>query len=478
MSLTADEFYELIDIDPEYEELKLLEAYDSFWNFCLYMDYEFFTERQVILEKVAREMQNLIFPQKPEDEIDILNVSLPPRSGKSYMCTLFCTWLLGHFPQESIMRNTVTNKLYKKFSKDSIRIMKGDSHKGRYRDIFPKISFESENIEDGWTLNSAASGISYFGAGIGGSIIGFGATLLSIVDDSVKGEEEALNENALDKKWRWYGSEVDSREEKGCKKLFIGTRWSKRDIVGRLKKEGFFNRQKASVIVISALQDGKSYCEAIHSTEKLLDKKKLLSEIIWAAEWQQKPVEAKGLLFNNLNRYKKENLNKKPDGILMSGDIADEGDDSLCCPMGFIYGEKIYIVDVVFTRDPIEITQPVVASFIDRYRPDRARFESNSGGKSFAMKVKELISNKKTNIDWEPTTSNKHTRIIMKSGYIKENFYFLSDDEIEPGSEYDKFLKELKTYNKTGKVKHDDAPDGATMLAEMITDNSGVSILK
>ena len=467
MVLTVDEFYELIDIDEEYRELRLLEAYDDFWKFCLYMDYEFFTKRADILKDIARDMQRLIRPLPPQTELYILNISLPPRTGKSYTCTLFCSWIFGHLPSESIMRNTVTNRLYKKFSKDAIRIMKGDSHKGRYRDIFPNISFDTENIEDGWTLSQSQQGISYFGAGIGGSIIGFGATLLSIVDDSVKGEEEALNENSLDKKWRWYGSEVDSREEKGCKKLFIGTRWSKKDIVGRLKNNGFFDGNLAKEINIPSLIDGKSYCDAIHSTKKLLEKKKLLDELIWLAEWQQNPVEAKGLVFpkEDLNWFNLKELNGKPDGILLAGDIADEGDDSLCCPLGYVYGKNVYIIDVVFTRDPIEITQPLVAGFIDKYRPNKGKFESNNGGKGYAMKVKELIDSN-TTIKWDPTTSNKHTRILMKSGYIKENFYFRED--IEPGSEYDKYLIELVTYNRVGKVKHDDAPDGTTMLAEML----------
>lgn len=477
MQLEAEEFYELLAIDEDFRELKLLDAYDDFWQFCLYMDHEFFSERASVLKDAANQMQRLIKPKNNQTELDVLNISLPPRAGKSYTCTLFCTWALGHYPEESIMRNTVTNKLYKKFSKDAIRIMKGDSHKGRYKDIFPGLYFDTENIEDGWSLETANAGISYFGAGIGGSIIGFGATLLSVVDDSVKGQEEALNENALDKKWQWYGSEVDSREEKGCKKLFIGTRWSKQDIVGRLKSEGFFKKDKAREIVIPALIDGKSFCPAIHSKEKLLEKKKLLDELIWEAEWQQNPVEAKGLVFSKeeLNWFDLDELNNNPDGILMAGDIADEGDDSLCCPVGYIFGEKVFIVDVVFTRDPIETTQPLVAGFIEKHHPDNARFESNNGGKGFAMKVKELINNK-TTVKWEPTVSNKHTRILMKSGYIKENFYFRNDYDL--GSEYDKYIQELTKYNRTGKVKHDDAPDGTTMLAEMVDYSGGLSFLK
>lgn len=466
--ITAEEFYELIELDDEFKELKLLEAYDDFWEFCLYMDYEFFTIRESILKDVAE-----AFQQVEKGKLDLLYVGMPPRTGKSYITSLWCAWVLGRNPTESIMRNTVTGTLYNKFSNDIRDMMRGDTHKGRYLEVFSNIKFATEKLE-GWKLTTSEHGVSYFGAGVGGTVIGLGCTKAAILDDSIKNAEEAMSEHALEKKWNWYGSTHKSRMEKGCPEIHIATRWSNNDIPGRLIAEGEFDNKKAKKIVIPALVNGKSYCEDIHTTEKLLKEKRLLDELIWEAEWQQSPIEAKGLVFPKkaLNYFKLEDLNQKPDGILMAGDIADEGTDSLCCPLAYLYGDKVYIVDVVFTKDPIEITQPITASFIDKYNPDRAKFESNNGGKGFAMKVEELI-NTKTTIDWEATVSNKHTRILMKSGYIKEYFYFRED--VEAGSDYDKYLRELTKYNKTGKVKHDDAPDGTTMLAEMI-DSPGLII--
>ncbi len=90
----------LLELDPKYKELFALMAYDSFWHFCLYMDYKFYYSRREVLEDISYKMQCLLFPRVPEDELDILNVSLPPRTGKSYLCTLFCAWCLGHFPNE------------------------------------------------------------------------------------------------------------------------------------------------------------------------------------------------------------------------------------------------------------------------------------------------------------------------------------------------------------------------------------------
>lgn len=54
----------------------------------------------------------------------------------------------------------------------------------------------------------------------------------------------------------------------------------------------------------------------------------------------------------------------------------------------------------------------------------------------------------------------------MKSGYVKSHFWFRSD--YEKGSDYDRFVICLTSYMKSGGNKHDDAPDGLTILAEFI----------
>ena len=61
----------------------------------------------------------------------------------------------------------------------------------------------------------------------------------------------------------------------------------------------------------------------------------------------------------------------------------------------------------------------------------------------------------------------KHSRIILNSGFIKDNFVFRDDYEL--GSDYDKAMKQLFGYTKDGKATHDDAPDSLALMAEMIS---------
>ena len=444
----------------------------EFWYFCLYMDKEFFTERQDILKTIAYDMQRLIRPIPPQSELDILNVSLPPRTGKSYLTTLFSAWAFGHNPTKSIMRNSVTERLYNKFSKDLIQIMSGNSHRNRYSNIF-KIEFNTVAV-GGWELKNSTQGISYFGGGVGGTIIGFGADLLSILDDSVKNEEEAMSETAMDKKWGWYTSTMDSREEGNVKKLFIGTRWTKGDIVGRIEDLGIFDSLSAKNIVVPALRDGVSFCEAIHTTETLMQKKLLLSDIIWEAEYQQMPITAKGLVFpiNELNTFSSVLMGDVKADFLLA-DLADEGTDYLSAGVVKKVDDEFYVLDVVFDNQKEEVTQPLVAKAIDDWEVATCYLESNFGGKGYKSQLEQLTRTRPS-IELFKTTKNKHTKIIMESGFIREHFHFRND--YEEGSDYDKFMNNLTSYNKQGKVNHDDGADMTAMISEQVRRNENTKL--
>ena len=146
------------------------------------MDHEFFSARP-FLKDVA-----IAFQKVEEGSLKSLSVSMPPRAGKSYITSLFCAWTLGRNPSESIMRNTCTATLYLKFSYDVRAMIKSD----KFTDIFPEIrlSDDKKNLQ-GWNLQQSKQ-VAFFGAGVGGTIIGFGASKIGITDDLYRGIELSL----------------------------------------------------------------------------------------------------------------------------------------------------------------------------------------------------------------------------------------------------------------------------------------------
>ena len=179
-------------------EFKIKGASFDFWTFCTYLDPEFFKARP-FLKDIA-----LAFQQIAEGKIKSLSVSLPPRAGKSYITTLYCAWLLGTNPEGSVMRNTCTATLYLKFSYDVRAVFKSD----KFRRVFPEVtlSYDKANLQ-GWNTNKSKQ-VGFFGAGVGGTIIGFGANLCAITDDLYRGLEDALSDTVNDRVHQWISAEL------------------------------------------------------------------------------------------------------------------------------------------------------------------------------------------------------------------------------------------------------------------------------
>ena len=144
-----------IDIHQLREELALQLAYLEFWEFCLLYDPEFFKSR-LFLKQIADAFQSI-----HEGELKSLSVSMPPRAGKSYITSLFCAWILGRKPEQSVMRNTCTATLYLKFAYDVRAIIKSEC----FQAVFPgcELSDDKKNLQ-GWNLKTSRQ-VGYFGAG-------------------------------------------------------------------------------------------------------------------------------------------------------------------------------------------------------------------------------------------------------------------------------------------------------------------------
>ena len=318
----------------------------DFWGFCLFYDKEFFLNR-LFLKKIADGFHKI-----EKREINSLSVSMPPRAGKSYITSLFSAWVLGRNPSESIMRNTCTATLYLKFSYDVRNILRTN----KFKTVFPKVTLsDTKSNLLGWNTNHSRQ-VGYFGAGVGGTIIGFGATKLAITDDLYRGVEDALSENTNDKILLWKEATHDSRLEKNCSKIDIGTRWSVNDVIGKNVAE---ERYDLSIVIPALDSEGNSFCDDVMSTEQYHDIRSRINPDIWLAEYMQEPVDMKGRLFTGLNKIPKEQFNQIKDrieGYVGYIDVADQGKDFTAMAIGGVIGKEIYIVDYLFTRDNTDIT--------------------------------------------------------------------------------------------------------------------------
>lgn len=408
-------------------------------------------------------------------EIKNLMVFLPPQHGKSELSSRrLPAYKLGCDPDTKIGLVSYNHSVAAKFNRDVQRIINSEE----YRELFPDTTLSNKK-GDGYVQNADEFEI----VGYNGSLVsvGVGGGLTSrtldwlIMDDLYKDAAEAWSETVRGNVQTWYETVARTRLHNGSQQLLVFTRWHEEDLAGYLLAT---EPDKWEVVVFPAIkigdpneydprQDGESLWESKHGLDELEQIRKN-NPVVFESLYQQNPTPKEGLLFpaTEMKRFRREQIKGiAPDSIVSFCDIADEGDDSLCVPIGYLIGKSLYIVDVTFTKEPIEVTQPLVAAALDKHCVQKAVFESNNGGKSYAQEVMRLRRGR-TSISWQRTTQNKHTKILMESGIVKECCFFLVDEE--QSAEYKKYFYELTHYPKNGKVKHDDAADGTTMLSMML----------
>ena len=344
----------------------------------------------------------------------------------------------------------------------------------KYRLIFPdvRLKLDHQAVAD-WAVVGAVTS-SYFCAGVGGPFTGKGASRLAMIDDQLKNIDDALSEMKLDRDWLWYNSTFFTREEEKdgvrCPELFIGTRWSNRDIIGRKMAES--EPGDYEVFSLPAMVDGKSACEDVISTPTLIDMQTTMPSFIFDAEYMQAPVEREGLLYD-FELAKTFELKQKREELAQATcvgyvDTADRGEDSLGAPFAKSIGDLFYLTDVVFSSEDMDSTRQRVVNKAVQEHCVRLTVESNNGGRLFASNLREMfarIGHPVSVVD-KQTTSNKETRILSWADWIMQHIVFRTD--YAPGSDYDRFCKELFHYLKAGKNRHDDAADALTGLAENV----------
>jgi PBSX family phage terminase large subunit len=190
-----------------------------------------------------------------------------------------------------------------------------------------------------------------------------------------------------------------------------------------------------------------------------------------ATQWMD---EDNAIVFNYSKLKWFDTVDLKNAEIVAYCDVADQGKDFLCFVIGAIIGENIFIIDVVFTQDDSDITEPLIVSKFYQYDIQKAIFESNNQGLQFVKNIKKefkrLDLENKESRNYEkrlialPNSQNKHSRIILQQKNIFDSFYFKrSNDEM-----YNNYIEHLTTYTKDGKSDFDDAPDATAGLSKNI----------
>ncbi len=523
----------LIEID---RTIKIRSAQDSFWDFQKLKDPQSFKDEYTYLLILAITLQSF-WQNKPveykskkflkdlkvpdleggnidieitEDETgtlfkvdlsetDILIIECPPRHRKSYSLVNFEDWGLGKNPKEifiSCSHNTNIANRFSGFVRDGLKQTRTNAFQIIYPDIFPKTRLKYGSMaKQEWSLEGTH--VSYVGGGIISGITSMGGSLI-IFDDLVKGSLEAFNETHLEKLWDSYRNTWLSRLEKPYRQILVMTPWVLGDPGDRIQTGAEEAGEIVKVLNFKAYSENQNQNDPIDTgmlCSDILDLRRYniiksrTEESIFIANYNSKRIDRKGALYQSFKLYEPNEKPTKFEEIFCYIDTADEGADFLCTPLvGIVtktdeYGiryKDAYMLDVYFTQDGMEKTEPMTAKFLVKNHIQsnmKVKIESNNGGRGFSRNVKKLLDTEYKDkrqgiyIEWFHQTENKNARINSESNTIMQHVYMPHDWE----TRWPEYARQMKRYSKEGKNTFDDCADATTGIAEKI--NSRMTML-
>ena len=446
----------------QYARMEL--ARRDFWQYCKFTSPDFYKQERFFLRDLAEKLQWFI----EEAEEQIMVVNMPPRHGKSRTATKFVQWLFGKYGTHiKVMTGSYNETLSSTFAKQVRDTIAEQKTAGItvYSDIFPSTRIKyGEAAAQKWALEGSQVA-NYLATSPTGTATGFGCNVM-IIDDLIKNAEEAYNANTLQRLIDWFTNTMLSRTENGFKLIIIMTRWSSDDLAGFILD----NYKNVVHVNYKAVQDdGTMLCPEILSAEDYALKTMNMNKDIVAANYQQEPIDVKGRLYSSFKTYTALPTDDEGNSLLKYllnyTDTADVGSDFLCSICYGMYDNSYYILDVLYTKDAMEITEPATAEMLTRNNIGCAIIESNNGGRGFARNVDrecKARGNRHTNVKWFTQTKNKIARILSNSTSVMNNIYFPVNWE----DRWPEFARALKKYQREGKNEHDDAPDALTGVYE------------
>lgn len=451
-------------------EQKVRDARDDFFAYCNVKAPDFYKEDREFLAEFCNDLQNFI----DTDDYEVLIVNMPPRHGKSRTVGCFVEWVLGKDQSQKIMTGSYNETLSTTFSKNvrnTILEEKADIDKIVYSDIFPGVTIKrGDGAMNMWSLENGYN--NYLATSPTGTATGFGASLL-IIDDLIKSALEANNADVLEKHWDWFTNTMLSRLEEGGKIIIVMTRWHSLDLAGRALEH--YNRAGAKVKHISykaKQDDGTMLCPEILSEKSYEAKRKAMGIDIAEANYQQNPIDIKGRLYTSFKTYTE--LPKDAQGrpvysaVKNYTDTADTGDDYLCSIDYVEYNNEAYVINVLYTKEGMEVTEPATAKMLYDDKVNVADIESNNGGRGFARNVESILKREfgsnRTSINTFFQSKNKKSRILSNSTWVMNHIYF----PVNWMDRFPEYYQAMSRYQKEGKNAHDDAPDATTGIAEKI----------
>lgn len=418
-----------------------------------------------------------------DDKYDILCISLPPGTGKTTIEKFFHSAVIGWYSNGYNLFYSHSGDITRMYY-DGVYDIVTNADEYTWGEVFPGLEVTSTNAKlEQFNVGKYKPFQSVQCTSVGSKNAGkVRANKFLLVDDMIGGIEEALNPTYLDKLWDKYA--VDARQRKipdedgnPCKEIHIATRWSVRDVIGRII-QAYEGNKRVKVISVPDVDPvtGESNFDfefGGYTVKDFEDIQLLMDEISYRCLYKQDPIEREGLLFpdDKIRRYL--NLpHGEPEIITGQCDTKGKGTDYFVLPVLQKYGDDYYCVDCVCdnTAD-YEAQYRNAAGVLVNNKVQECEFERNAGGDRVAMEVNKRVESVGwiCNITDTPTETNKEARIFQCSNWILQHIIFKDASLYKPNEPYGVMMSLLKQYSVSGKKQLDDVPDVFSNFALRMT---------
>lgn len=437
-----------------------------------------------------------------DGRIKRLMINIAPRYSKTEL-------VIKQFVSAGYALNPLCNFLHLSYSdtlvKDNSAQIREIMKMPIYRELFPESELEKVNKAASERWKTKAGG-EFYAVSTQGQVTGFGAGQVDdiaadeadeewlryddaflqklgligansnvfngavIIDDPIK-PDDALSDTIRERINQRFESTIRSRtNSRNTPIIIIMQRVHEHDLCGYLleTEPDEWDVLSLPAIEVDPVTGEESALWPFKHTLEELKKLRAADSFVFDTQYMQDPKPKEGLLYDHFNTYKTIPMEQ---GMRRCNytDTADTGADNLCS-ICFVKGSEYnYLTDVLYTQDPMEVTEPATAKMLTMNKTDIARIESNNGGRGFARAVmrilKTVFRNFKTKVTWFNQSQNKYVRIHTQSAEVMNTTLMPEGWE----TKWPKFYNAVMSYRKDNKRRsqHDDAPDALTGTYEM-----------
>lgn len=452
------------------DQLAAVEARDSFWAYRRYIN-----PKMKIgwwQKEIAAELQ-LFYEQLVAGQRPKLVVEAPPQHGKSKMIVEFITWVAGKNPDLKTIYTSFSERLGVRANLSAQRIYESD----KYKRIFPDTQINSVGMSAGDAKNATRNRemLEYVGregyfrnTTVRGSITGESLDL-GVVDDPIKGREEAGSETVRDKTWDWFTDDFFTRFSDDAGLLAILTRWHIDDPIGRLRAQMGDDVRVISYPAIAIKNEqhrkaGDPLFPEHKSLEFLLERKAAMANVNWEALYQQNPQIVGGEIIKgeHFGRYKQAPIIKQR---IIYADTAqktaERNDFSVFECWGKGDDGKIYLLDLIRGKwEAPELERRAIAFWAKHAGSDsvvlgqlrQMKVEDKASGTGLIQGLRAKAQIPVVGIE---RSKDKYTRLMDVLGYIESGYVMLPEDAPFTND----FIAECEAFTADDSHLHDDQVD-------------------